>query len=41
VSDELGPAYFHEIGDLLAASAGGPPDRVALIEVIRRTASMA
>src|SRR5438874_11955513 len=32
----LGPAYFHEVGDVLAASAGGPPDRTALIEVMRR-----
>jgi quercetin dioxygenase-like cupin family protein len=32
----FGPAYFHEVGDVLAASAGGPPDRAALIEVMRR-----
>jgi quercetin dioxygenase-like cupin family protein len=32
----FGPAYFHEVGDVLAASAGGPPDRAALIEVMLR-----
>jgi quercetin dioxygenase-like cupin family protein len=32
----FGPAYFHEVGDVVAASAGGPPDRAALIEVMRR-----
>src|SRR5271167_1511829 len=32
----FGPAYFHEVGEVLAASAGGPPDRAALIEVMRR-----
>jgi quercetin dioxygenase-like cupin family protein len=30
----FGPAYFHEIGEVLAA--GGPPDRAALAEVMRR-----
>jgi quercetin dioxygenase-like cupin family protein len=32
----FGPAYFREVGELLAASAGGPPDRAALGEVMRR-----
>jgi quercetin dioxygenase-like cupin family protein len=32
----FGPAYFHDVGDVVAASAGGPPDRAALIEVMRR-----
>ena len=32
----LGPAYFHEVGDVLAASTGGPPDRTAMIEVMHR-----
>lgn len=32
----FGPAYFHEIGEVLAASAGGPPDLGALAEVMRR-----
>jgi quercetin dioxygenase-like cupin family protein len=32
----FGPAYFHEIGEVLAANAGGPPDLVAIGEVMRR-----
>jgi quercetin dioxygenase-like cupin family protein len=32
----FGPAYFHEVGEVLAASAGGPPDRAAIGEVMRR-----
>ncbi|MCW3015653.1 MAG: hypothetical protein JWO02_2745 [Solirubrobacterales bacterium] len=32
----FGAAYFHEIGDVLAAAAGGPPDRAAIGEVMRR-----
>jgi quercetin dioxygenase-like cupin family protein len=32
----FGPAYFHEIGEILAAAAGGPPDLVALAEVMQR-----
>jgi quercetin dioxygenase-like cupin family protein len=32
----FGPAYFHEIGEVLAASAGGPPDVAALVQVMRR-----
>lgn len=32
----FGPAYFREIGDVLAASAGGPPDLAAVGEVMRR-----
>jgi quercetin dioxygenase-like cupin family protein len=32
----FGPAYFHEVGEVLAAAAGGPPDRAALTEVMRR-----
>jgi quercetin dioxygenase-like cupin family protein len=32
----FGPVYFHEIGEVLAASAGGPPDIPALMEVMRR-----
>jgi quercetin dioxygenase-like cupin family protein len=32
----FGPAYFREVGDVLAASAGGPPDRAALSDVMRR-----
>ena len=32
----FGPAYFREIGEVLAASAGGPPDPAAIGEVMRR-----
>jgi quercetin dioxygenase-like cupin family protein len=32
----FGPAYFREVAEVLAASAGGPPDRAALGEVMRR-----
>ena len=32
----FGPAYFREIGEVLAASAGGPPDRASIGEVMRR-----
>jgi quercetin dioxygenase-like cupin family protein len=32
----FGPAYFREIGEVLAASAGRPPNPAALGEVMRR-----
>lgn len=32
----FGPAYFGEIGEVLAAASGGPPDLAALAEVMRR-----
>jgi quercetin dioxygenase-like cupin family protein len=32
----LGPAYFTEMRDVLAAAAGGPPDREAIGAVMRR-----
>jgi hypothetical protein len=32
----FGPAYFREIAEGLATSAGGPPDMAALAEVMRR-----
>jgi quercetin dioxygenase-like cupin family protein len=32
----FGPAYFRELGEVLAASAGGPPDLAAALEVMRR-----
>jgi quercetin dioxygenase-like cupin family protein len=32
----FGPAYFREVGDVLAASAGGPPDVEAVKAVMRR-----
>jgi quercetin dioxygenase-like cupin family protein len=32
----FGPAYFREIGEVLAATAAGPPDLTAIGEVMRR-----
>ena len=32
----FGPDYFQEVGEVLAASAGGPPDLAALAGVMRR-----
>jgi quercetin dioxygenase-like cupin family protein len=32
----FGPAYFREIGEVLAVSAGGPPDLATAFEVMRR-----
>ena len=32
----FGPAYFREVGEVLAARAGGPPDLAAIGEVMRR-----
>jgi quercetin dioxygenase-like cupin family protein len=32
----FGPAYFREVGEVLAASAGGPPDLAAIGKVMRR-----
>jgi quercetin dioxygenase-like cupin family protein len=32
----FGPAYFREVGEVLAASAGGPPDLAAIGEVMHR-----
>jgi quercetin dioxygenase-like cupin family protein len=32
----LGPDYFREVGEILAAAADGPPDGAALGEVMRR-----
>jgi len=32
----FGADYFHEVADVLAASAGGPSDRAALAEVMHR-----
>ena len=32
----FGAGYFREIGDILAASTGGPPDLAAIGEVMRR-----
>ncbi len=32
----VGPDYFREVGQVLAAAAGGPPDLAAIGEVMRR-----
>lgn len=32
----FGPAYFHEVGEVLVAAGDGPPDRAAIGEVMRR-----
>ena len=32
----FGPTYFEDIGAVLTASAGGPPDRAAMTDVMRR-----
>jgi quercetin dioxygenase-like cupin family protein len=32
----FGPDYFRQVGEVLAASPGGPPDLAALAEVMRR-----
>jgi quercetin dioxygenase-like cupin family protein len=32
----FGPAYFREIADVLAAAAGAPPDKDAMMAVMRR-----
>jgi hypothetical protein len=32
----FGPSYFREIGEVLAASTGGPPDLGAIGAVMRR-----
>ena len=30
------PNYFLELAELLEASAGGPPDRAAILDIMRR-----
>lgn len=32
----FGPGYFREVSEVLDASAGGPPDRAAMTEVMSR-----
>jgi quercetin dioxygenase-like cupin family protein len=32
----LGPDYFREVADVIAAAAGGPPDLAAIGDVMRR-----
>lgn len=33
---EIGPQYFREVKAVVDASAGGPPDRAKLAEIMRR-----
>lgn len=32
----IGPEYFRESADVIKAAAGGPPDRVKMMEIMRR-----
>ena len=32
----MGPAYFREASEVIAAAAGGPPDRAKMMDVFRR-----
>lgn len=32
----IGPQYFREAGQVLSAAAGGPPDRMKMMEIMRR-----
>ncbi|HML18097.1 MAG TPA: cupin domain-containing protein [Bryobacteraceae bacterium] len=32
----IGPQYFRESAEVVAAAAGGPPDRVKMVEIMRR-----
>lgn len=32
----IGPQYFREIAEVMAASAGGPPDKARMIEIMLR-----
>ncbi len=32
----MGPAYFREAAEIIAAAAGGPPDRAKMMDVFRR-----
>jgi len=32
----IGPAYFREVAAVLAAAAGGPPDRAGMLDIMRR-----
>jgi quercetin dioxygenase-like cupin family protein len=32
----LGPQYFREAAEVIAAAAGGPPDRVKMADIMRR-----
>ncbi len=33
---EIGPEYFREVGAVLAAAGDGPPDRVKMMEIMKR-----
>jgi len=33
---KIGPQYFRETAEVLAAAAGGPPDRAKMVEIMRR-----
>ena len=32
----IGPQYFREVAEVMAAAAGGPPDKVKMLEIMRR-----
>ena len=32
----IGPQYFREVGEVMKAAAGGPPDRARMAEIMRR-----
>ena len=32
----IGPEYFREAAEVVAAAAGGPPDRIRMMEIMRR-----
>ena len=32
----IGPQYFREAAEVIRAAAGGPPDRIKMVEVMRR-----
>jgi len=32
----IGPQYFRDVAEFVKASAGGPPDRAKLVEIMRR-----
>lgn len=32
----IGPDYFHEIFAMFHATAGGPPDKAGMMEIVRR-----
>ena len=32
----IGPQYFREAAEVIKAAAGGPPDRVKMVEIMRR-----